>query len=43
MMRFPPPISGNRSAAKGQALTEFVIGAVLFLIPLFLIIPLLGK
>lgn len=43
MMRFPPPTSGNRAAAKGQALTEFVIGAVLFLIPLFLIIPLLGK
>jgi hypothetical protein len=32
-----------RTAERGQALTEFVIGAVLFLIPLFLIIPLLGK
>lgn len=32
-----------RSEQRGQALTEFVIGAVLFLIPLFLIIPLLGK
>lgn len=33
----------RRTAERGQALTEFVIGAVLFLIPLFLIIPLLGK
>ncbi len=33
----------SRHSSKGQALTEFVIGAVLFLIPLFLIIPLLGK
>jgi hypothetical protein len=33
----------HASAERGQALTEFVIGAVLFLIPLFLIIPLLGK
>ncbi len=33
----------RRSSAGGQALTEFVIGAVLFLIPLFMIIPLLGK
>lgn len=33
----------RRPAERGQALTEFVIGAVLFLIPLFLIIPLLGK
>jgi hypothetical protein len=33
----------RRYAVRGQALTEFVIGAVLFLIPLFLIIPLLGK
>lgn len=32
-----------RSAMQGQALTEFVVGAVLFLIPLFMIIPLLGK
>lgn len=32
-----------RTGQRGQALTEFVIGAVLFLIPLFLIIPLLGK
>ncbi|MBX3664030.1 MAG: hypothetical protein KF804_16395 [Burkholderiales bacterium] len=34
---------GLRARVAGQALTEFVIGAVLFLIPLFLIIPLLGK
>jgi hypothetical protein len=33
----------SRRLCSGQALTEFVIGAVLFLIPLFLIIPLLGK
>ena len=28
---------------RGQAMVEFVIGATLFLIPLFLIIPMLGK
>lgn len=28
---------------SGQAMTEFVIGAVLFLLPLFLILPMLGK
>ncbi|HSI43652.1 MAG TPA: hypothetical protein VK949_04870 [Methylotenera sp.] len=27
----------------GQAMTEFVIGSILFLMPLFLIIPMLGK
>lgn len=34
---------GSGAHVRGQALTEFVIGAVLFLIPLFMIIPLLGK
>jgi hypothetical protein len=34
--------SGRRRCA-GQAMTEFVITATLFLIPVFLIIPLLGK
>jgi len=29
--------------ARGQALVEFLVGAALFLIPVFLIIPLLGK
>lgn len=28
---------------RGQAMTEFVMGAVLFLIPVFLIVPMLGK
>jgi hypothetical protein len=28
---------------RGQAMTEFVVGAVLFLMPLFLIVPMLGK
>lgn len=28
---------------RGQAMTEFIVGAVLFLVPLFMIIPLLGK
>jgi hypothetical protein len=28
---------------RGQAMTEFVIGAALFLIPVFLLIPILGK
>ena len=28
---------------RGQAMTEFVVGAVFFLLPLFLIIPTLGK
>lgn len=28
---------------RGQAMTEFVVGSVLFLLPLFLIIPMLGK
>jgi len=36
-------LSFSGGSCSGQALTEFVIGAVLFLIPLFLIIPLLGK
>lgn len=44
MMKSPPSFScNNRRTMQGQALAEFVIGAVLFLIPLFLIIPLLGK
>ncbi len=33
----------SRSAQRGQAMTEFVVGAVLFLLPMFLIIPTLGK
>src|SRR5690606_1286849 len=28
---------------SGQAMTEFVIGTVLFLMPLFLIVPMMGK
>lgn len=28
---------------RGQAMTEFVIGTILFLMPLFLIIPMMGK
>lgn len=35
-------LSGRRRC-RGQAMTEFVITATLFLIPVFLIIPLLGK
>lgn len=37
--------SGKKSAAaqRGQAMTEFVIGTILFLMPLFLIIPMMGK
>ena len=31
------------NACRGQALAEFITGATLFLIPVFLIIPLLGK
>lgn len=30
-------------AQHGQAMTEFVIGTILFLMPLFLIIPMMGK
>ena len=45
-MTNPPPrhpfSRGSRRCA-GQAATEFVIAATLFLIPVFLIIPLLGK
>lgn len=33
----------RRSRQRGQAMTEFVVGAVFFLLPLFLIIPTLGK
>jgi len=33
----------HRLAQSGQAMTEFVVGAMLFLIPLYLIIPMLGK
>ncbi|MBN9409116.1 MAG: hypothetical protein J0H69_08205 [Burkholderiales bacterium] len=33
----------SRSRQRGQAMTEFVVGAVFFLLPLFLIIPTLGK
>ena len=33
----------GRRAQRGQAMTEFVVGAVLFLLPMFLIIPTLGK
>jgi hypothetical protein len=43
MMNRPVKFPLSRPAMRGQALVEFVIGAVLFLIPLFLIIPLLGK
>lgn len=43
MTRVPPFPYSSRSRETGQALTEFVIGAVLFLIPLFMIIPLIGK
>ncbi|HUO45192.1 MAG TPA: TadE family protein [Burkholderiales bacterium] len=35
------PLSRNR--ARGQALAEFVIAATLVLVPVFLIIPMLGK
>ncbi len=31
------------ASQSGQAMTEFVIGTLLFLLPLFLIIPMLGK
>jgi hypothetical protein len=33
----------NPYSRRGQALVEFMVGATLFLIPVFLIIPLLGK
>ena len=33
--------SGMRSG--GQAMTEFVIGVVLFALPVFLLIPVVGK
>ncbi len=39
-------LPGNAKAPKtqsGQAMTEFVIGTILFLMPLFLIIPMMGK
>lgn len=38
MMNYAP-----RSRSRGQALTEFVVGVTLFVLPVFLIIPLLGK
>lgn len=31
------------SRQRGQAMTEFVIGSILFLMPMFLIIPMMGK
>jgi len=34
---------GGARRARGQAMTEFVVGAVLFLVPLFLIVPTLAK
>jgi hypothetical protein len=37
----PASLPGRRQ--RGQAMVEFVIGATLFLIPVFLIVPLLGK
>lgn len=40
MMR---PTRLRRERCGGQAMVEFVIGAVLFLIPVFLMIPVLGK
>jgi hypothetical protein len=36
-------MSARPRSCRGQALAEFVTGATLFLIPVFLIIPLLGK
>lgn len=33
----------SRHNQRGQAMTEFVIGTILFLMPLFLIIPMMGK
>jgi hypothetical protein len=36
-------VSRRPHACRGQALAEFITGATLFLIPVFLIIPLLGK
>jgi hypothetical protein len=39
----PVRTGGQRRGAAGQAMVEFVIAATLFLIPVFLIIPLLGK
>jgi len=33
----------KRNRCRGQAMTEFVIGSVLFAIPVFLLIPLMGK
>lgn len=41
MTRMQPSRSATRQ--NGQAMTEFVIGTLLFLLPLFLIIPMLGK
>ena len=33
----------TRARCRGQAMTEFVIGSVLFAIPVFLLIPIVGK
>ncbi len=33
----------SRARSRGQAMTEFVMGAVLFAIPVFLLIPIVGK
>lgn len=37
------PRTTPRHAQRGQAMTEFVVGAVLFLVPVFLIIPMFGR
>jgi hypothetical protein len=37
------PIESLPVRQRGQAMTEFVIGSILFLIPMFLIIPMMGK
>lgn len=40
---FPRPRPQRRHRQRGQAMTEFVVGAVLFLVPVFLIIPMFGR
>ena len=41
--RLTPHRAPRRHAQRGQAMTEFVVGAVLFLVPAFLIIPMFGR
>jgi hypothetical protein len=43
MTRHLPTLRLAARRQRGQAMTEFVVGTVLFLLPLFLIIPMLGK